>query len=39
MKQKVKILILLWSGLSSGERTTDSRDLVRKFFEVSHFMD
>jgi len=39
MKQKIKILMLLWGGLSSEERTTDGRDLVRKFFEVNHFMD
>jgi len=39
VKQMIKILMLLWSCLSSEERTTDGRDLVRNFFEVSHFID
>jgi hypothetical protein len=39
MKQKIKILMLLWFGLSSEERTTDGRDLVINSFEVNHFMD
>jgi hypothetical protein len=39
MKTKIKILMLLWSGLSSQERTTDGRDLVRNSLEVNHFMD
>jgi hypothetical protein len=39
MKQKIKILMLLWSGLSSEERTTGGSDLVGNFFVFSHFMD
>jgi hypothetical protein len=39
MKQKMTILMLLWIGLSSEERTTDGRDLVINSFEVNHFMD
>ena len=31
--------MLMWSCLNSEERTTDGRDLIRNFFEVSHFMD
>jgi len=39
VKQKIKILVLLWSCFSSEKRTTDGRDLVRNFFEVNHFID